>query len=89
MMDTFHSALVHGRTSFLGTTNLRIGFAMSDRIANIDLAYAKVFDYVLNSTQISSLYSDYDSVVTRAGYVYGTVNENGTLNLSRKFKYHN
>ena len=71
-----------GRTSFLGTTNLRIGFAMSDRYANIDLAYAKVFDYVLSSTQISSLYSDYDSVVTRAGYVYGTVNENGTLNLS-------
>ena len=40
------------------------------------------FLIVLTSTQISSLYSDYDSVVTRAGYVYGTVNENGTLNHS-------
>ena len=71
-----------GRTSFLGTTSLRISLGMSDRYANIDLAYAKVFDSVLSTSEISSLYSDYDSVVTRAGYVYGTVNENGTLNLS-------
>lgn len=71
-----------GRTSFLGTTSLRISLGMSNRYANIDLAYAKVFDSVLSTSEISSLYSDYDSVVTRAGYVYGTVNENGTLNLS-------
>ena len=71
-----------GKTSFLGTTTLRISLGMSDRYANIDLAYAKVFDSVISTSEISSLYSDYDSVVTRAGYVYGTVNENGTLNLS-------
>ena len=71
-----------GKGSFLGTTSLRIGLGMSDRYANIDLAYAKVFDSILSTSKISSLYSDYDSIVTRSGYIYGTVNENGTLNFS-------
>ena len=51
-----------GRTSFLGTTSLRISLGMSDRYANIDLAYAKVFDSVISTSEISSLYSDYQSV---------------------------
>ena len=71
-----------GKGSFLGTTSLRSGLGMSDRYANIDLAYAKVFDSILSTSKISSLYGDYDSIVTRSGYIYGTVNENGTLNFS-------
>ena len=48
----------------------------------MDLAYARIYDTTLEVSEISSLYSDYESVVTRAGSVYGTANENGTLNLS-------
>ena len=69
-----------GKLSFLGTSNIMLSRYWA--YSALDLAYAKVFDSVLSASEISSLYSDYDSVVTKAGYVYGTVNENGTLNLS-------
>ena len=51
-----------GKTSFLGTNSLRIGFAMSDRYANIDLAYVRSYGSILSTSEISSLYSDYQSV---------------------------
>lgn len=69
-----------GKLSFLGTSNIRL--ARFWAYSALDLAYVRVYDTVLNTSDISSLYSDYDSVVTRSGFVYGTVDENGTLNLS-------
>lgn len=69
-----------GKLSFLGTSNIMLSRFWA--YSALDLAYARIYDTVFTSSQVSTLYSDYDSVVTRAGYVYGTVNENGTLNLS-------
>ena len=69
-----------GKLSFLGTSNIMLGRYWL--YSALDIAYARIYDSTLGASEISSLYSDYESVVTRAGSVYGTVNENGTLNLS-------
>lgn len=68
------------KLSFIGTSNIWLGRFWS--YSNLDIAYTKIYDSTLGASEISSLYSDYESVVTIAGSVYGTVNENGTLNLS-------